>query len=203
MEVQMIREGLWRWTAPHPDWAPGKDWPEQVGCVYYEAPEAVVLVDPLVPSKPAEEARFWQALDRDVERLGRSVVVVLTVRWHERSVEQVAARYRGTVWRRERPNELPAGVEAHDISPVEETIFWIPEHAALVPGDVLVNETGRLQVCPDSWLPEGASRASVRAALRPLLELPVELVLVSHGDPILEGGSEALARALGHAPSAA
>jgi len=36
----------------------------------------------------------------------------------------------------------------------------------------------------------------LREALRPLLGLPVELVLVSHGEPVLEGGREAIAKAL-------
>ncbi|MEK6272277.1 MAG: hypothetical protein AABM42_06475 [Actinomycetota bacterium] len=34
-------------------------------------------------------------------------------------------------------------------------------------------------------------------ALRPLLERPIETVLVSHGDPLLSGGRAALADALG------
>ena len=32
--------------------------------------------------------------------------------------------------------------------------------------------------------------------LAPLLDLPVERVLTSHGDPVLSGGREALARVL-------
>jgi hypothetical protein len=32
--------------------------------------------------------------------------------------------------------------------------------------------------------------------LRPLLDLPVEMVLVSHGEPVLRDGRNALARAL-------
>src|SRR5438128_1127857 len=62
MDVLMIASGLWRWTAFHPEWK------EDVGCVYYASSEAVVLIDPLVPQE-AEE-RFWNALDRDVERAG-------------------------------------------------------------------------------------------------------------------------------------
>jgi glyoxylase-like metal-dependent hydrolase (beta-lactamase superfamily II) len=202
MEVEKIREGLWRWTAPHPDWKPEADWPRDVGCVYYEAPEAVVLIDPLVPSDPVESERFWRALDGDVERLGRPVAVLLTVRWHERSVVPVAERYGGTVWRRGDTGKLPTGVEAVDVPAAEETVFWLPEHGAAVPGDSLLAEDG-LRLCPADWLPEGESLESLRGALRPLLELPVELVLVSHGTPILEHGAAALARALGHAPSAA
>jgi hypothetical protein len=37
----------------------------------------------------------------------------------------------------------------------------------------------------------------LREALRPLLDLPVEMVLVSHGEPVLGGGREALAKSLG------
>jgi hypothetical protein len=74
MEVQELRRGLWRWTAPHPDWSPSLDrpggWPRMVGCVYYEPPEAagtVVLIDPLAPPEGTpDHERFWRALDRDV-----------------------------------------------------------------------------------------------------------------------------------------
>ena len=191
--MQRIAEGLWRWTAPHPDWAPGKDWPHDVGCVYYEAPEAVVLIDPLVPAD--EEERFWRALDGDVERLARPVAVLLSVRYHERSAETVAARYGGTVWRREPGGMLPAGVDALAVDAADETVFWIAEHRALVPGDVLMDEDG-LRLCPASWLPEGRTLDEVRQALAPALELPVERVLVSHGQPVLADGRRALADAL-------
>jgi hypothetical protein len=203
MDATKIREGLWRWTAPHPDWTPDADWPHEVGCVYYEAPAAICLIDPLVPDEPSNSERFWRALDADVERLGRPVGVLLTIEWHERSVEEVAARYGGTVWRRQAGGELPAGVEAVDVAPARETGFWIPEHRALVPGDVLVADAGELRLCPLSWLPEGTTSADFHSALLPLLDLPVELVLVSHGTPILEGGHAALEHALDHLPEAA
>src|SRR5919197_2108682 len=49
MQVQEIALGLWRWTGMHPDWTPGdaspEGWEQEVGCVYYEAPAAVVLID--------------------------------------------------------------------------------------------------------------------------------------------------------------
>ena len=40
--------------------------------MYYEAPDAVVLIDPLLPA--GEEEEFLAYLDRDVERLGLPVV---------------------------------------------------------------------------------------------------------------------------------
>jgi glyoxylase-like metal-dependent hydrolase (beta-lactamase superfamily II) len=51
-------------------------------------------------------------------------------------------------------------------------------------------------MCPKSWLPEGKGHAELVESLRPLLELPVERVLVSHGEPVLEDGGAALAAAL-------
>ena len=53
-----------------------------------------------------------------------------------------------------------------------------------------------MRPCPDSWLPSGATAAQMRASLRPLLELPIERLLVSHGEPVLAGGRRALAAAL-------
>ncbi|MDX6569946.1 MAG: hypothetical protein QOH15_2524 [Gaiellales bacterium] len=45
------------------------------------------------------------------------------------------------------------------------------------------------------WLGKG-THADLRKSLLPLLDLPVERVLVSHGAPILSGGKQALADAL-------
>src|SRR5438445_602335 len=87
MDVQELRPGLWRWTAPHPEWEHAENWGPEVGSVYAELPEAVVVIDPLVPTE--EDEQFWSALDRDIERLARPVHVLLTVHWHERSVAAV------------------------------------------------------------------------------------------------------------------
>jgi hypothetical protein len=69
-----------------------------------------------------------------------------------------------------------------------------------VAGDVLLG--GPLRICPDSWVGK-AGQGAVREALRPALELPIERVLVSHGEPVLTGGRAALESALDQAPSAA
>jgi hypothetical protein len=186
MTVTELAPGLWRWTAPHPDWKDGAGWEQEVGCIYYEAPDATVLFDPLVPP---EREPFFEALDRDVERRGLPLTILLTCTWHERSAAELAERYgAGDV--------PPAGVESFPLPEIEETVWWLPEHAALVPGDVLLGAPEGVRVCPDSWLGEHSSPASIRGALRPLLDLPVERILVSHGEPVLERGREALEGAL-------
>lgn len=149
MTLSELRSGLYRWTAPHPDYEPDPeadspaDWPEQVGCVAYEGPEALVLVDPLVPDV------LWPALDRLAE--GRRVAVLTTIGFHRRSRNAVAERYGASTSRAKKT--LPRGVETIPIARAGETMVWIPEHAALVPGDrILGGPDGGLRVCPDSWL---------------------------------------------------
>lgn len=209
MEVERFAEGLWRWTVHYEEWG------DEVGCVYLEASDAIVLIDPLVPSEATEAARFWKALDRDVGRAGVPVHVLVTVFWHARSAGEIVRRYggrlhassraRAAIQRRTeavtdvfRPGDpLPGGVEALPSGRATEVVYWLPEHRALVPGDVLLGrEGGGLRLCPESWLPSGIGHARLRTALQPLLELPVELVLVSHGDPVTANARARLARAL-------
>src|SRR5438046_1716909 len=52
------------------------------------------------------------------------------------------------------------------------------------------------KAAPDSWLPDGVTRDELRASLRPLLDLPVELILPTHGDPITDGAPGALQAAI-------
>jgi hypothetical protein len=199
MDVQELRPGLWRWTASHPEWDHAEHWGPEVGSVYAELPGAVVVLDPLVPDN--EEDEFWSALDRDVERLGRPVYVLLTVHWHERSVASVLDRYHATLWRPEEKGELPEGVQAEVVKGSDwvEALFFLEPHRALVAGDLLVGSDGGIEL-PISWFPK-AEREWAENELKPTLrerlsELPVELVLVSHGKPILEHGRAALDLAL-------
>jgi hypothetical protein len=106
VELQQLARGLWRWTAPHPDWEPNAkrgspaDWPELVGSVAYD--------------------------NGDVGRSG-------------------------------------------------------------------------LRVCPDSWLRYLGGRTSparLRQELQKLLDLPVRMVLVSHGEPVLRDAKRKLGRAV-------
>lgn len=192
--MQELRPGLWRWTARHPGWEADADpdspadWPPDVGCVAYAAENSLVLIDPLVVSG-------WDELDRLAEGHDR-VIVLQTLRWHDRSVDDAVARYGAKT-------EPPTGVEPIPIAGADETMFWLSGPRALVPGDRLIGDgAGGVRPCPDSWLDYVRRNGgeidgpALREALRPLLELPIELVLVSHGEPVVSDGRAALARAL-------
>lgn len=211
MDVQQIRPQLWRWTVTHPEWTPeegGSDgWEPEVGCYAHVARDALVLVDPLVPSDGTSEAeRFWRALDGDVEHHGPPHVLI-TVFWHARSAQRILDRYEGArVWahapaaeeigKRTRVTDtfsvgdgLPGGIEPFDAGAEDEIVYWLPAHRAVVTGDVLI-------AAPGGPIRVWSDQPDVRATLQPLLDLPVELVLLTHGEPLLENGRVALVRAL-------
>ena len=162
------------------------DWEPEVGCVYYEAPEATVLIDPLVPE---ERERFSQALDRDVERRGLPQILLTVPGTSAASPSWSSATPRPT---RRRPassrSSWPRSTRRS--GGCRSTRRWSPATCWSAPA-------GGIEVCPDSWLDERSSHTSIRAALAPLLELPLERVIVSHGEPVLGDGRAALARALG------
>ncbi|HET8606583.1 MAG TPA: MBL fold metallo-hydrolase, partial [Gaiellaceae bacterium] len=147
------------------------------------------LIDPLVPPEDAE--RFHRALDRDAARAER-VHVLLTVHYHSRSAAELAERHQADLVTAS-SRGLPPGIEAFPTARSNEVVYWLPERRTLVVGDVIL---GGPRLCPESWLPAGVGHAELRASLRPLLELDVERILVSHGEPVLAGGAGALAALL-------
>jgi glyoxylase-like metal-dependent hydrolase (beta-lactamase superfamily II) len=201
VRIHEIRPGLWRWTTFHTEWR------KDVGSVAYEGDDALVLIDPLLEAD--------DALDDLLGRVGKQPVVLVTVFWHTRSADVVARRHGARVLapaggkaavRRRAPtmeafspgDPLPGGVEAFPTARASEVVYWVPGHRALVPGDVLLGaEGGGVRMCPRSWLPASKTLDDLAASLRPLLDLQVSRVLVSHGEPVLRGGHAALRRALG------
>lgn len=204
MQVEKLAEGLWRWTAWHPEWQ------REVSCVYAETAAGIVLVDPLVPEVPEDRERFWRALDGDVARADGRLAILVTVFFHTRSAGTVAKRYKAPVWapsraraavarraardvRGFRPGDrLPGGVQALATARSNEVVLWLPGHRALVAGDVILGEGDGLVLCPGSWLPAGTTVEALRASLLPVLDLPVERVLLSHGEPVRRNGLSAL-----------
>ena len=190
-----ITPGLRRWTAFHDHWE------EDVGSLAVQTSDGLVLIDPIEP--PSEVA----AADH----------VLITVYWHGRSTGTLGAKRVWASARSERPlksrgievtdpfragNALPGGIRAFQTARSAEVVYWLPDQRAVVVGDVLLGAGAKprptsdpLRLCPERWLGKG-THDDLRSTLRPLLDLPVERVLVSHGEPILSGGKQALAAAL-------
>ena len=196
-----LRPGLWRWTAHH------EEWKQEVAAVAIASEAELVLIDPLLVGDR------WQRLEDALD--GRQLHVLLTIHWHVRSAGEIASRFGGArVWAHSRNraavarrapvtdvfrlgDELPGGLVALEARPRSEVLFWEPRSRALIAGDALLGDGEKgegLHTCPNWWLPDSTSLQELRASLRPALELPVEMVLTSHGAPVLTGAREELAR---------
>jgi glyoxylase-like metal-dependent hydrolase (beta-lactamase superfamily II) len=83
---------------------------------------------------------------------------------------------------------LPVGVEAFPGMEPNDLVLWIESRRALVAGDTLIDRGQGLEF-PSDWASRGAIAErgvppdQILEALRPLLELPVEHVLLTHGAP--------------------
>lgn len=180
---------LRRWTAF------SEHWQEDVGCVELETPDGVLHFDPLEPERDADHTFvtvFFHARDAH----GRV--------WAPTSLVKRLGNRGVTVTDPFEPgDELPGGVECFPTARSGEVVYRLPSERALVVGDVLLGAGAKpratddpLRLCPERWLGGGNTHDDLRESLRPLLDLPVEQVLVSHGEPVLRGGREALARLL-------
>jgi hypothetical protein len=218
MTMEDIRDGLWRWETPHPEWRTKIEWGHRVACYALSAGDDLVLVDPLAP---ADDDSFWPALDRLTERHAR-VAVFITIPYHVRSAADVHRRYAGktsvhghrAVAKRlpadvpleavEPGAALPGGVTAHKIGKPRryEMPLLLPSHGALAFGDAVVAVGGELRVWDSLDDPNRRDWYENRflPTLRPLLDLPFRHVLATHGPPIMDRGKEALAAALEREP---
>jgi hypothetical protein len=163
--VRELRPGLWHWEVPHPGWKDGEPWDPVVSSYAFDDGERLLLFDPMSP--PSE----IDALAAD-----RETAVVLTCPWHERAEGKGDARpYTAG-------DRLPVGIEAFPGQKPNDMVLWIESHAAVIAGDTLVDFDHGLHINP-GWLSPGVTREQVVEGLRPLLELPVEHVLATHGGP--------------------
>src|SRR3990170_7122409 len=184
--MRELQSGLWHWEASHPDWKPGKSWGPVVSSYAIDDGERLLLLDPLAPPGLVDELAA-----------GREPVGVLTTPWHERDartlVERLGARVfvpppdegdpnpvEGQVFRA--GDRLPVGVEAFPGMEPNDLVLWIESRQALVAGDTLIDRGNGLEF-PADWANKGVPPEQILEALRPLLELPVDLVLPTHGAP--------------------
>jgi hypothetical protein len=187
VEVRGVAPGLWLWRQPHPSWLPGGGWEPEVSSFAVESRGVSLLVDPIAPAPSAREV--WER----IERVDAVVVlkpdhvrdVDLFVRWYGASAYGPQLFWRDDIPKTEltplRPgDELPGGLRALDDGRgMLETPLWLPEQRALIFADALTAPEGELRVWATPW-----HEHKTLPALRALLELPFERVLVSHGDPV-------------------
>jgi hypothetical protein len=193
--VQEIAPGLWHWTARH----------EHIGMdvsSYYLVSERV-LIDPLIPA---------EGLDR-FEHRAPPEHVLLTNRHHDRDSWRLRETFgctvncirnglheldgRGPVEPFDFGQRLPGGIVAHEVDAIcpDETALHLGAQRALACADGVVRWPGEagLTFVPDQLMDEPEqTKAGLRAAYERLLDLDFDILLLAHGEPVLEGGNEAL-----------
>jgi glyoxylase-like metal-dependent hydrolase (beta-lactamase superfamily II) len=189
VELQDVAEGLWIWRLRHPQWKPDADWQPIVTCTCVQSGGETLLLDPLVP--PVEASTFWQRLEAHPP----TAIVVLKPD-HVRSVDWFVQRYGirafgpELFFRDDLPQTelepiqpgslLPGGLTAlYDGRGKNETPLWLPEQRTLVFADALTAPEGELRIWDTPW-----HQQRTLPALRALLDLPFERVIVSHGKPV-------------------
>jgi hypothetical protein len=216
--MQKLTEGLWRWTARHPEWHPG-EFGAEVACFAAQAGDTTLLIDPLLPPDPEPVLETI-----DAALTGR-LAILITIPYHVRSSEELWRRYRKdgettihghracakrladeSAFRVIEPGTpLPGGVTAHTIGKPRryEMPLHLPSHEALVFGDAVAETNGRLVVWATDKVDTKVERfysERFNPTLKPLLELPFDAVLPTHGQPVLTKGKHALKGALERKP---
>ena len=208
--MRELQAGLWHWQAPHPEWAPGAAWGPEVSSCAIDDGARLLLFDPLaVPSEILELAADrepvvvltapWHERDTQslVERLGVPVYApppdTAEDLMHKFGItaEQAGDGSPDLVWLRAGDagewhpyaagDRLPFGVEAFPGREHNDMVLWVEDRNTVVCGDTLVDFGDGFGIA--DWLRADVTREQVAEGLRPLLALPVELVLPAHGAP--------------------
>lgn len=188
-EVRDVAAGLWIWRIPHWQWRPGDNWEPLVTSTCVESRGEVAVLDPVAPPRTAREV--WDRLDARPP----TMLVVLKPD-HVRDVDVFARLYGGKAFGPrlffredvaktdleaiDPGRELPGGLVAlYDGRGRNETPLWLPDQRCIVFADALTERSGDLRIWATAWYAE-----RTLPALRALLELPFERVIVSHGEPV-------------------
>ena len=205
--MRELQEGLWHWQAPHPEWTPGERWPREVSSCAIDDGERLLLVDPLaVPDPLLALGREREPVivltapwhERDarglVDRLGATLFAPPPdsaqdlIDTYGITAEQAGDGSPDLQWLRDDGatvhwygpgDRLPVGIEAYAGREHHDLVLWVERCGAVVAGDSLADFGSGLAL--NGWLRGGVTREQVRERLRPLLGLPVEVVLPAHG----------------------
>ncbi len=210
LEVRDLGPDLWIWRVLHPAWTAEEDWQPIVTCTCVDLDHERLLVDPLLP--PQEASAVWDRLDarpptaavvllsdhvrpswrapaayEDAKRAGDPIewsVDVLVRRYgcaaYGPATFEPGQELRAPMHAIAPGDVLPGGAVAlADPRGFHETPLWLPEQRVLVVGDALTERGGQLR----AWTMRDIDGSALRA-LRALLELPFERVIISHGEPV-------------------
>ena len=208
--MRELRPGLWHWQAAHPDWSSEEPWEQEVSSYAIDDGARLLLFDPLaVPNELLELAAErepaivltapWHERDARAlaERLGAPVyappadTAADLMQKYGVTAEQAGEGSPDLDWLRSGSAEarwygagdgLPLGIEAFEGREHNDVVLWIESLRAVVAGDSLADFGDGIAIQPE-WLRKGVTRERVAEGLRPLLELPVEVVLPAHGAP--------------------
>jgi glyoxylase-like metal-dependent hydrolase (beta-lactamase superfamily II) len=199
--MRELRPGVWHWQSSHPDHQAGTWWSGLVSSYAIELGDDLVLFDPLsVPDELRERATAVVLTapyhERDARTLGLPVHTPPADTWED-WVEKFGVdpeQVRGMesedlAWLRagegeghfHGPGAWPSGIRAYAGREDNDLVLWLPSLHVLVTGDTLSNFDGGLNIQLGGR--RHVTRDEVAERLRPLLELPVELVLPAHGEP--------------------
>jgi len=208
--MRELRPGLWHWEAPHPEWESSAHWGPAVSSYAIDDGARLLLFDPL--AVPTELERLaadreptivltapWHERDTQslVTRLGAPVFTPPADTQQDLmdkygvTAEQAAGGSPDLAWLREGEFEahfyragttLPFGAEVFPGREHNDLVLWIESRNAVIAGDSLADFGAGLGIQTE-WMGKGVTREQVAERLRPLLDLPVELVLPAHGQP--------------------
>ena len=200
--MREVRPGVWHWQSPHPDWGKEEWWPENVSSYAIELGGELLLFDPLaVPDELRERATAVVLTapyhERDARGLGLPVHTPPADTWQD-WVEKFGIdpeRVRGIesedlAWLRagegeghfHGPGEWPFGLTAYAGREDNDLVLWVPSINAIVTGDSLSDFGEGLGIQLGGR--KNVTEEDIARRLRPLLDLPVELVLPAHGEPL-------------------
>ena len=198
--MKQLADGLWYWTARHPEWHPRSEFGAQVGSYLAHEGGRTILIDPLLG-----DADLDPLIDGDV-------VVAITLPYHVRDAVTAVERWGGVVSGHPdvagrlpdgTPFDPDAGLAWHPLKRGKERPLELPGLRALAFGDRIVGVDGGLRFWLQRELTDERRAWFRRVAvprLEPLLEIDFDRALVTHGEPVIEGARGALENALAGEP---
>ena len=199
--MRELRPGVWHWQSPHPDWDDEQWWPQLVSSYGVELGDDFLLFDPLsVPDELRERATAVILTapyhERDAERLALPVHTPPADTWQDWVMKFGVDpnQVRGMVsddlaWLAagegeghfHDPGSWPFDIHAYAGREDNDLVLWLPSVHAIVTGDSLFDFGHGLDIQLGGR--KHVTRDDVAQRLRPLLNLPVEVVLPAHGLP--------------------